>query len=146
MSRLEVFNGKLRLVLLKTNNPTEMETSLSSSFPRSHITVGPTVEPSLSGERSTAPRAKQLFNLLLPLAHLLPTDISIHASDHDLGSWILGDDQRQLALTRINTAKKADGTGLNQVKFFSPNDLKRLEDRKRNGHPGWFVSFWIWAL
>jgi hypothetical protein len=116
------------------------ETSRRQSLRPSHINVGPTVEPSLSGQRSNAPRAKQLFNLVLPLAHLLPRDIAIHASDHDLGSWILGDDQRELALSRINTAKKSNGTGLNQVKFLSPNDLKRLENRKRNGHPGWFVS------
>lgn len=112
-----------------------------SSHPlHSHISVGPDGQSSLTGERSNHPRAKQLFNLVLPLQHMLPSHVDIHVSDHDLGSWILGDDQRDLALTRIQTAMREDLTGLNSVKFLTPNELKRLENRKRNGHPGWFVS------
>lgn len=105
-----------------------------------HISVGPTIVPSLTGERSTHPRAKQLFNLILPLASHLPADIAFHISDHDLGSWILGDDQRELAMTRIRTAMKSDGTGLNAIKFLQQPELTRLENRKRNGHPGWFSA------
>ena len=43
-------------------------------------------------------------------------------------------------MTRIKIAMKSDGTGLNQVKFLQRAELDRLENRKRNGHPGWFVS------
>ncbi len=115
---------------------------MNTADPRSHshISVGPDGESALTGQRSTHPRAKQLFNLILTLQGLLPSHVDIHVSDHDLGSWILGDDQRDLAMTRIQTAMREDLTGLNNVKFLTQPELTRLENRKRNGHPGWFVS------
>jgi hypothetical protein len=70
----------------------------------------------------------------------LPRNIPIHVSDHDLGSWILGSDQRGLALTRIQSVLKKDGTGLNKVKYLAGAELKRLESKNRNEHRGWFVS------
>jgi hypothetical protein len=43
-----------------------------------------------SGPRGEATRAKQFLSLVAPLSPLLPVDITMVASDHDLGSWILG--------------------------------------------------------
>ncbi len=105
-----------------------------------HINLGPTSPLTITGARSTATRAKQLSGLVSTIAHLLPEQIEMHVSDHDLGSWILGDDQREMAMSRIRTGLKEDGTGLNSIRHLSANELKRLENRNRNGHTGWFVS------
>lgn len=68
------------------------------------------------------------------------------ASDHDLGSWILGQDQRDLALARVHAALEEHaedgkvGFGLNDVRYLGGSELKHLENRNRNGVKGWFVS------
>lgn len=105
-----------------------------------HVNVGPTTEPTLTGQRSTAVRAQQFLKMVTPLGPILPRDIPIHVSDHDLGSWILGQDQRDIAIGRVKTMLEADGTGLNKVKHLGGAELKRLENKNRNDHRGWFVS------
>lgn len=112
----------------------------------SSASVGPTIEPRLSGPRGEATRAKQFLSLIAPLSSLLPVDITIVASDHDLGSWILGSDQRDLALARVHSALEEHavdgkvGFGLNKVRYLGGSELKHLENRNRNGVTGWFVS------
>lgn len=105
-----------------------------------HISVGPDATHELTGQRATATRAKQLFNLVTALGSVLPKDINIHVSDHDLGSWILGEDQRSLAKTRIDSVMQPDGTGLNKIKYLGGAELKRLENKNRNDHRGWFSA------
>ena len=112
----------------------------------SSASVGPTIEPKLSGPRGEATRAKQFLSLVAPLGPLLPVDITMVASDHDLGSWILGSDQRELALARLHAALEEHsvdgkvGFGLNKVRYLGGSELKHLENRNRNGVAGWFVS------
>ena len=49
-------------------------------------------------------------------------------------------------MTRIQTALKKDGTGLNKVKYLGGAELKRLENKNRNDHKGWFVSLCLVKL
>jgi len=51
------------------------------------------------------------------IAQYLPTKISFHGSDHDLGTTLLGDDQRQAAFDAIRDKK-----------YLAEEDLKRFED------------------
>jgi hypothetical protein len=43
-------------------------------------------------------------------------------------------------MTRIHTALKKDGKGLNNVRYLGGAELTRLENKYRNDHRGWFVS------
>jgi hypothetical protein len=68
-----------------------------------------------------APRP-ELNSLINPLASLLPAPVTIHVSDHDLGSWILADDQRNL----ISTA-------FLEGRYLSEEELKPYEKRFDRG-------------
>jgi len=57
-----------------------------------------------------------------PIAQYLPTKISFHGSDHDLGSTLLGDDQRQAAFGAIRSKR-----------YLTEDELKRYEDGIENG-------------
>lgn len=105
-----------------------------------HLQVGPNVETRRSGLRADATRAKQFESLVGPLREWIPQDLQLHVSDHDLGSWIVGADQRELAIQRIHAALKDDGTGLNAVKHLSATELKRLENKNRHEMQGWFSA------
>lgn len=122
----EVFNARVK--------------ALESAEFTYHLQVGPNVPTSRTGLRSDATRAKQFQVLVEPLANLLPTDINIHVSDHDLGSWIVGADQRDVALSRVHNALKEDGTGLNRVRHLSGSELKRFENKNRQEMKGWFSA------
>ena len=52
-----------------------------------------------------------------PIAQYLPTKISFHGSDHDLGSTLLGDDQRQAAFDAIRGKR-----------YLTEEELRRYED------------------
>ena len=52
---------------------------------------------------------------------MLPSDVTMHISDHDLGSWILGDDQRQLLVNAARTGRTVD-----------PAEIKPLENKQRD--------------
>ncbi|KAJ9107286.1 hypothetical protein QFC21_000733 [Naganishia friedmannii] len=109
------------------------------------ISVGPTIVPKIGGPRASATRAKQFLSLVSPLSDLLPTDITMVASDHDLGSWILGADQRSLAIGRVHTAldearEEGKTGGLNNVRYLGGSELKHLENQNRNGITGWFSA------
>lgn len=105
-----------------------------------HLQVGPNVETQRTGLRADATRAKQFESLVGPLREWIPQDLELHVSDHDLGSWILGADQRDLAVSRIHSALREDGTGLNRVRYLSPTELKRLENKNRHEMQGWFSA------
>ncbi|KIR60323.1 hypothetical protein I314_03614 [Cryptococcus bacillisporus CA1873] len=104
----------------------------------SQITLSPTGSSSLYGERAHSARARLLFQLIEPIAQFLPGDITLSLSDHDLGSWLLGDDQKQAALDAIR-----DG------RYLTEEELKAYEKREGRlpvkglvsacppGSPGW---------
>jgi hypothetical protein len=75
---------------------------------------GPSI---IQGDRGFATRPKLLFDLLEPIAQYLPTKISLQGSDHDLGSTLLGDDQRQ-----------ACSKAISEKRYLSEEELKGLED------------------
>jgi len=87
----------------------------------SHITLNQTSH-SLAGDRASSARARLLYSLLNPISPLLPTNITIHVSDHDLGSWLLADDQRKV----IDSA-------LSRNRYLSEEDLKPFEKRVGRG-------------
>lgn len=65
------------------------------------------------------------------MKHYLPQDFQVDftGSDHDLGSWVLGDDQRTRALELARAGK-----------HFSPEELKELENLRRTPVEGWFSA------
>jgi len=69
------------------------------------------------GTRGFATRPQLLFGLLEPIAQYLPTKISFHGSDHDLGTTLLGDDQRQAAFDAIRDKR-----------FLTEEELRGYED------------------
>ncbi|WVQ80599.1 hypothetical protein IAT38_002704 [Cryptococcus sp. DSM 104549] len=85
----------------------------------SQITLSPDSASSLYGERAHSARPRLLFNLLEPIAQFLPAELTLSLSDHDLGSWLLGDDQKQAALTAIKEGR-----------YLSEEDLKPYEKRE----------------
>lgn len=89
----------------------------------SQMTLSPNAPSSISGERAHIGRAKSLFTLLEPIAQYLPVEISIHVSDHDAGTWILGEDQRL-----------ATQDAIRDNRFLSEEELLPLE--KRDGRVG----------
>lgn len=58
--------------------------------------------------------------MLAPLAPYLPAEITIHGSDHDLGSWLLGHDQ----LLALETAIK-------EGRYMSEEELKPYQVRQK---------------
>ena len=84
----------------------------------SQIDLDPEGPSSISGERATASRPASFFGFLEPIAQYLPTAIEIHGSDHDMGSWLLGNDQRLAALNAIREGR-----------FLTEEELKPLEKR-----------------
>ena len=83
----------------------------------SEIVLDPKGKSHTKGPRGSATRPQQLFGLLEPIAQYLPTKIAFHGSDHDLGSTLLGDDQRQAALEAIRGKR-----------YLTEEDLRRYED------------------
>ncbi|XAO24787.1 hypothetical protein I312_103593 [Cryptococcus bacillisporus CA1280] len=104
----------------------------------SQITLSPTGPSSLDGERAHSARARLLFQLIEPIAQFLPGDITLSLSDHDLGSWLLGDDQKQAALDAIR-----DGRYLTEeeLKVYEKREgrlpVKGLVSACPPGSPGW---------
>ncbi len=80
--------------------------------------LSPKTASNISGERGTAVRPQLLFRLLEPIAQHLPADIELHGSDHDMGSWLLGDDQEQAALQAIKEGR-----------YLTAEELKEFEKR-----------------
>jgi len=83
----------------------------------SEIVLDPKGKSHTKGPRGSATRPQQLFGLLEPIAQCLPTKIAFHGSDHDLGSTLLGDDQRQAALEAIRGKR-----------YLTEKELRRYED------------------
>ena len=75
---------------------------------------------SITGERAFDHRARLLFDLLRPLAPLLPQDIVLSVSDHDAGTSIMGYQLEQAVLRAIH-----EGT------YLSPDELALLETRDK---------------
>jgi hypothetical protein len=91
----------------------------------SEIVLDPKGKSHAKGTRGFATRPQLLFGLLEPIAQYLPTKISFHGSDHDLGTTLLGADQRQAAfdairgkryLTEEESKRYEDGIGKGVVK------------------------------
>ncbi|WVF69398.1 hypothetical protein IAT40_004175 [Kwoniella sp. CBS 6097] len=103
-----------------------------------HITLSPDGPSKLFGDRAHSARPRLLFKLLEPIAQYLPSELTFSLSDHDLGSWLLGDDQKQAALQAIR-----DG------RYLTEEELKAFEKREGRvkvkgffsacpvGSPGW---------
>jgi hypothetical protein len=64
---------------------------------------------SITGDRATASRPKSLLGMIEGFRHFLPEDFSldITGSDHDLGSWVLGQDQRDKAVELVKQGRCA---------------------------------------
>ncbi|KAK8858385.1 hypothetical protein IAR55_002612 [Kwoniella newhampshirensis] len=104
----------------------------------SQITLSPEGESSLYGERAISARPKLLFSLLRPIAQLLPADITFSMSDHDLGSWILGDDQKQAALSAVKEGRYLSEADLKPFeKKEGRQPVKGLVSACPEGTPGW---------
>jgi hypothetical protein len=88
----------------------------------SQISLSPTSSPSMTGPRSMSPRGRHLFHLLTPLSTLLPSPIKITVSDHDMGNWLLGDQQLEMARKAINKGK-----------YLTEADLKVFENKNARG-------------
>ena len=95
----------------------------------SNITLSPHSPSSIAGERGAESRPKSLFSLLEPIAQFLPADVIIYGSDHDMGSWLLGDDQRQAARQAIRAGR-----------YLTEEELVILERRNGRGAVGGLVS------
>lgn len=85
----------------------------------SQISLSPTAQPQLTGNRATSARGKLLFSLLSPLAPLLPAPLKITVSDHDMGNWLLGADYLEAARQAIKRGK-----------YLSPREISRYERRE----------------
>jgi hypothetical protein len=95
----------------------------------SNITLSPHSPSTIAGERGAESRPKSLFSLLEPIAQFLPADVVIYGSDHDMGSWLLGDDQRQAAKQAISAGR-----------YLTEDELVLLERRNGRGAVGGLVS------
>ncbi|ORX41279.1 hypothetical protein BD324DRAFT_644319 [Kockovaella imperatae] len=73
---------------------------------------------SITGDRAGSARGKLLFRLIAPLVDLLPAPITFSMSDHDLGSWLVADDQRR----HLNEA-------ISQQRFVTEQELAPFEKR-----------------
>lgn len=84
-----------------------------------------------SGPRADASRPKSLKDMIDGFRHRLPADFEAEftGSDHDLGSWVLGEDQRERALELVSEGK-----------HFEQEELARLQDMKRTPVKGWFSA------
>jgi hypothetical protein len=87
----------------------------------SEIHLNPSGSARVTGKMAHSARAKLVLDLLSPLAHLVPTAVTLHFSDHDLGSWLVGDDLRELALRAVK-----------ENRYLSREELRRYE-RKEKG-------------
>jgi hypothetical protein len=83
----------------------------------SEIILDPKGKSDAKGTRGFATRPQLLFSLLEPIAQYLPTKISFHGSDHDLGTTLLGDDQRQAAFDAIR-----------KKRYMAEDELRGYED------------------
>lgn len=83
------------------------------------------------GPRAEAGRPQSLKGLFDGFRHRLPEDFDIEftGSDHDLGSWILGDDQRERAMELVQEGR-----------HFTMDELKELQSMKRTPVKGWFSA------
>ena len=80
--------------------PSTSPTSLAK-LTISEMVLDPKGKSHAKGTRGFATRPQLLFGLLEPIAQYLPIKISFHGSDHDLGTTLLGDEQRQAAFDAI---------------------------------------------
>ncbi|AAW43180.1 hypothetical protein CNBD0460 [Cryptococcus deneoformans B-3501A] len=104
----------------------------------SQITLSPIRQSSLYGERAHSLRARLLFQLIEPIAQFLPGDITFSLSDHDLGSWLLGDDQKQAALDAIRNGRYLTEEELEVYeKREGRQAVKGLASACPPGSPGW---------
>lgn len=94
----------------------------------SSITLDPNGPSSLGGERESFIRPNQMFSMLEPIAQYLDKEVTIYASDHDMGNSVIHDDLRAAALEAA-----AKGT------YISTEELERLEDGRDHGL-GMFAS------
>lgn len=102
----------------------------------SHITLSPTGESRLYGDRAHSARPRLFFSLIQPLAPLLPREVTIHGSDHDLGSWLLGDDVKQgkLKIATPSSPQLTNSAALQAIRegrYLSTEELKDLEKKDR---------------
>lgn len=88
----------------------------------SEIVLDPKGNSHAKGTRGFATRPQLLFGLLEPIAQYLPAKISFHGSDHDLGTTLLGDDQRQAAFDAIRDKR-----------YLTEDDLRGYEDEIGKG-------------
>ncbi|CAG8619295.1 5834_t:CDS:2 [Acaulospora colombiana] len=73
---------------------------LAANLPFSFSLVVTNGSLSLVGERANSIRAKDIADLVEPFAQWLP-DLQMHASDHDRGNIVLGQDQLDKALELV---------------------------------------------
>ncbi|ORX41228.1 glycosyl transferase family 90-domain-containing protein [Kockovaella imperatae] len=110
-------------------SPTEFrkrrDESVAESYP-SNLHLGPNTPVKVDGGNPNF-RGHALGELLQDLRHLLPDEVVLAGSTHDLGSTMMGDDQRQYLETKIAAGEYVD-----------PHDeaFKRLEWNLRHGDRG----------
>ncbi|WRT67552.1 uncharacterized protein IL334_004524 [Kwoniella shivajii] len=119
----------------------ERVNALTETQHAAQITLSPDGPSSIYGQRAHSARPRLLFQLLEPIAQYLSREVTFTISDHDLGSWILGDDQKQAASDAIREGR-----------YLSEQDLKVLEKREGRqpvkglvsacpeGSPGWEIG------
>ena len=93
-----------------------------SMLNRSVLNLSRTSPITVTGAISDSWRAKLLSSLLQPIAYVLPDDMSIAGVVHDLGSLLLGDDQRVFIEDKLARGQWA-----------SKEEIKPFEDQWR--HP-----------
>lgn len=82
-----------------------------------------------------------MFNLLEPIAQYLPSDLQLHFSDHDAGTWIVGDDQFQAAVEAISEGRYLSEEELKPFeKRVARKVVKGLASACGEDTPGWKVS------
>jgi len=123
-------SAELQVLIVSHSGPgSHTLVSSADMNPFSNITLSPHSPSSIAGERGAESRPKSLFSLLEPIAQFLPADVIIYGSDHDMGSWLLGDDQRQAAMQAIRAGR-----------YLTEEELVVLERRNGRGAVGGLVS------
>ncbi len=93
---------------------------------------------SITGNRATATRPKSLKGMIEGFRHFLPEGFSldITGSDHDLGSWVLGQDQRDRAVELVRQGKcESKPYGSTGNHWLKPAGVLQQTSSQRNSKP-----------
>ena len=98
-----------------------------------------------SGARASSARPQHMQTLIDGFRQYLPRGfrLQVSASDHDVGSVVLGRDQRERAMQLVKQGKRAcclASLSASLMADFDADELRHLEDPRRTKAWGWFVS------